>query len=324
MMRRILGIDAGGTGSRAMLIDQSTGELRQASGPAANWTRQGPEHCQRTAQSLILQLLPDGEAPDAVALCVAGFYPPDHQRQADEWLAAVLPDSRAVVLPDVQAAWAGAHGCGPGIVLVAGTGSICYGRNEQGQEARAGGWGPTFGDLGSAYSMGAECLRSLANHVDGIGPATSLSSRLLRRWPELGQDLTSWLRGIYREQWDTGRIAGLAREVVAAAEEGDTLANSLVLRASAELLTLAGAVSRRLGGEAQPLALMGGLGLTRALREAFSELAGLSRAGIHLVEPQYDPLRGAVLLAAHHADPSAPIEQIRSLLQLDHPVANAA
>lgn len=314
MTRWLVGIDAGGTGARAMLLDLQTGETVRSDGPPANWTVQGPDHCRHVIEGLLADLLPDEQQPDGMVTGIAGFYPPDHQEKVDQWKRRLWPGSDWRVVGDVIVAWAGAHAAEHGIVLVSGTGSICYGRNSLGEEARAGGWGPLFGDVGSGYNMGLECLRALANFVDGIGPPTELSEKVMKRWPDQGKDLTGWLRGIYRNKWDRTRIAGLSRLVVEAAEQGDSVANSLVLRAAAELLTLAGAVSSRLGDEVQPLSLLGGLGTSDVLLRAFASLAGLSRAQVRLSRPQLEPVQGAVLMAAESVGGRKLLRQAREML----------
>src|SRR5260370_914390 len=67
----------------------------------------------------------------------------------------------------------------PGIVIVSGTGSIAYGRNANGEAARAGGWGHMIGDEGSGYWIGREALTAVMRAADGRGPATGLSADIL-------------------------------------------------------------------------------------------------------------------------------------------------
>jgi N-acetylglucosamine kinase-like BadF-type ATPase len=242
----LVGVDAGGTRTRALALNAETGEARRAEGPGANWTVHGPATCGERLADVVAQVLPPDARPAAICLAVAGYYPPDHSQQATLWAAHAWPDARVEIVPDMVAAWAGAHNGEPGIIVIAGTGSIAYGRNAEGQEARSGGWGPLFGDGGSAYGVGVAALRTLAALVDGIAPETQLSEQFLRRWPELGKDLRAWLRGVYRHGWGREEIAGLAQVVATAAEEGDAVAHSLLVDAGRELAVLAVGVERRL------------------------------------------------------------------------------
>jgi N-acetylglucosamine kinase-like BadF-type ATPase len=184
-------------------------------------------------------------------------------------------------------------------VLISGTGSICYGRSSAGADARAGGWGPLFGDEGSAYAAGVASLRQLAAQVDGTGAATALAARVLERWPELGGDLRGWLRGVYRCGWGREQVAKLAREVKELAGAGDSVCMQVLEQVVQDLAVQALGVERTLREERLPLAIQGGFGggspgITRSLREVLRE-AGST---LQLVEGRMNPLQGAVLLAA--------------------------
>jgi N-acetylglucosamine kinase-like BadF-type ATPase len=240
-----------------------------------------------------------GNPPQALCITVAGYYPPDHQADAQRWADTLWPGVPVRIAPDVLAAWAGAHGGEAGVVLISGTGSICYGRATSGSDARAGGWGPLFGDEGSAYAAGVLALRRLAAQVDCTGPATALAERVLERWPELGADLRNWLRGIYRTGWGREQVANLAREVKEAAEAGDPVCTEILEQIARDLALQAVGVEKQLQEARLPLAVQGGFGaaspliiqrLRQTLREAGSAL--------HLVEGRLNPLNGAVLLAA--------------------------
>jgi N-acetylglucosamine kinase-like BadF-type ATPase len=183
-------------------------------------------------------------------------------------------------------------------VLISGTGSICYGRNSRKKEARAGGWGPLFGDEGSAYHVGILTLQRLAALVDWNSRPNRLAKHLLQRWPELGPDIRTWLRGIYRHQWGREQIAEMAAEVGLLADLGDGDASAILLTAASRLSEMVDAVSQSLGREALPVAVEGGLGTgSRKLREHLKRFLS-DRKELKLVEPQYSPLDGALLLAA--------------------------
>ena len=149
-------------------------------------------------------------------------------------------------------------GDGPGIVVICGTGSICYGRNEQGQAARSGGWGYILGDEGSGYWIGRRALAAVVRHADGRGPATTLAARVLQHFrvrgvPDLVQEVH--LRDPRRH-----RVASIAEAVQAACDEGDVVARDIVERACDELVNAAGSVAERLSmrGLVFPLVLAGG------------------------------------------------------------------
>jgi N-acetylglucosamine kinase-like BadF-type ATPase len=298
MGRWIVGVDAGGTNTRALARDLDSGAVGSGTAGGANWTVHGPELCAARIGEAVFQALKGG-IPAAICLCAAGFYPPDHRQAAEAWAQAHWPGIPVRIEPDVLAAWAGAHGGEAGIVLISGTGSICYGQGSTGGGARTGGWGPLFGDEGSGYEAGVAGLRALAASVDGIGAETLLAERVLQRWPELGGELRGWLRGIYRCGWRREEISALAREVTECAEAGDPVCHGILTASAVGLARQALGVQRLLGESGLPLSVQGGFG--GAARMVLQELETALRANaatLHLVKGRLRPLDGAVLLAA--------------------------
>lgn len=315
----IVGVDAGGTQTRAVAAELETGLLRVERAEGANWTVHGAEICRRRIGAAVAAAVPPGAHPVGLSVCAAGFYPPTHAAEAESWLAACWPGVAARMFPDVAAAWAGALEGRPGLVLISGTGSICYGRNSRLAEVRAGGWGPLFGDQGSAYAVGLGCLRALGELVDGMGPATTLADRLPGRWPVTAaidrSDTRGWLRAVLGAQWVREQIAALAEEAARAAEEGDAVAQLLVATAASDLARQALAVEKRLGEPDLPLAMQGGMcagspllrdGIRRELAEAGSRL--------RIVDPRWSPAAGALLLAAEVSAIAGAVEGVRALL----------
>lgn len=299
MARWIVGVDAGGTQTRALALELETGDRRSAEGPGANWTVHGPDACAERILPAVSSALDDAPAPAAVCLCVAGYYPPDHEAQVRAFTERAWPGLPVLVETDVVAAWAGAHAGEPGIVAIAGTGSICYGRLADGTSARAGGWGPLFGDEGSGYAIGVAALRTMAQCVDRGSDDTELLRRLPQRWPELGQEPREWLRGIYRHGWGRDQVAALATEVIAQAELGDSVSRYLVTMAAVDLASRIRIVEQRLGESGLPLALQGGIATATALYpEALTESLRDLGSTLHPRPPRMSPLEGAVLLAA--------------------------
>src|SRR5205823_10053657 len=124
-----------------------------------------------------------------------------------------------------------------GLAVVAGTGSMAYGKTADGRTARAGGWGSLLGDEGSAYILVTDALRAVAHAADGRGPATDLQRRFLDHLGlQMPQELITCLHG---GGWDRAALAGLAPLVLEAAETGDAVAAELAERGAAELATAA-------------------------------------------------------------------------------------
>jgi N-acetylglucosamine kinase-like BadF-type ATPase len=186
----------------------------------------------------------------------------------------------------------------PGIVIVAGTGSIAYGRNARGEAARAGGWGYVLGDEGSAYWIGRLALRAVVRHADGRGRPTSLTPRLLAHFG--AQRAGELIEKVYHEKLSPAAIAALAYHVQQARADGDTVATGILNRAADELTTAAAAVMTRLSLTEVPFSfvLAGGMfqavpGLSDQLARLLPSLAPNSRT----IRLEAEPAVGAVQLA---------------------------
>jgi N-acetylglucosamine kinase-like BadF-type ATPase len=195
---------------------------------------------------------------------------------------------------DVEAAFHDAFGKGTGVMLIAGTGSIAWARDERGVMHRVGGWGQDVGDEGSGYWLVMEALRCVARAEDGRGAATLLRASLLESLGLLDPtELVTWVASASKRE-----IAALVPDVVGAASTGDEAAVQ-VLRRAVEVLAghLATVVERSGPWSQKPrLALSGGLILDAGpLRgPLLKEIAGHE---LSLVEGKLDPPLGA----AHRA-----------------------
>ncbi len=186
-----------------------------------------------------------------------------------------------------------------GVALISGTGSFAFGRNTQGQTARAGGWGFLLGDEGSGYAIARAGLQAAFRASDGRGPPTRLLSDLLSRL-QCAQP-TDLVPHLYRFANEPASIAALAPWVFEAALAGDAVAEAIVATAGDELAAMVAAVAARLGfnKEPFPVAMAGGVLLGNPpLTEALH--ASLAARGLRVstLTPVPQPVVGAVRLAA--------------------------
>jgi N-acetylmuramic acid 6-phosphate etherase len=298
-----LGIDGGGTHTVALL----------ATGAGDNWTilgrgTAGPSNRQAVGTERALAALDEAvnaafaaanrtRSPVAAAcLGLAGAGRPDDRSAIGEWAERVRLADRIEVTSDAAILLAAGtpHGCG--LVLIAGTGSIAFGKSADGRQARAGGWGHLLGDEGSAYALVMAGLQAVACAADGRGLATKLTERFLNRFGlTRPQEL---IAAVYRGGRDRADLAALAPLVVETAED-DAVAAQIVEQGARELAQAGESVLRQLGGDGPiPLALAGGLLLGSAAYRR-RVLHALTERGVHaepvaLVE---EPARGAVQLA---------------------------
>jgi len=208
---------------------------------------------------------------------------------------------------DASVALAGALACRPGAIVVAGTGSVAYGRDSLGQEAKSGGWGYLFGDEGSGFALGLGGVRAALRARDGVGPQTVLMSLIPQRF---GGALAEIPLSFYEGRVQRDQIAALAPAVTDAAAGGDQVALSLVGEAAGGLAAMAAAVIKRLTWPDGTVALgpVGGVFkagpvLLNRLRTAIAALV----PGVVIVPPRFAPAVGALLLALRAAGvPHAP------------------
>ena len=174
-------------------------------------------------------------------------------------LREILRSDRTLVTDDAVIALAGATAGEPGLVVIAGTGSIAFGRNSAGRTARAGGWGYLFGDEGGGFWIARQALRAALRWEEGWGvPTVAARSRLLisRHVPK--RNINDLLHRCYTAEFPRPRVASLSVLVNHAAESGDPVALEILDAAARELALLAVAVRGQLfgAGEATLVSLL--------------------------------------------------------------------
>ena len=293
----VVGIDGGGTRTRAALVDVSGQCLKLVAGGCGNYQLIGLEGVERLLAQLLDELGTAGEPIEALCAAMAGAGRPGEQKAIANLVQRQGWARKVCAVSDALGALEGAHGGAAGIIAIAGTGSIVVGRNGRGECARAGGWGPLLGDEGSGYSIALEALRKVLRARDGWGESTILSERLqetlgLAEWDEI-------VRQVYGGELDRKRLAALSPQVFAAARSGDAVARCIIDGAGAALGALVAAVARRLdmGGEVD-LACAGGVfAECEMLWPALYREARREVQEVRLKKPQMPPVLGAVLLA---------------------------
>jgi N-acetylglucosamine kinase len=218
---------------------------------------------------------------------------PDDKR---ELLAGILRAARLVVTNDAVIALAGATSTGQGIITIAGTGSIAFGRNAAGRTARSGGWGYIFGDEGGGFDIARQALRAALRMEEGWGPPTALREILLSATG--ATDANDLLHRFYTPEWPRARVAKLARLVDSAATDSDAVAIEILRGEAQQLAMMAGAVRAQLwtAGEEVEVAYIGGVFESDLLRESFRMLVELNE-GVCCAPPRHGPAGGALLEA---------------------------
>ncbi len=296
-MDLFLGIDGGQSSTTAVIGDADGRILGYGRGGPCNHVKVGDGRakftgaitgCVDTAceQAGLTQ-------PRFQALC-AGFSGGPADKEA--LLLELVPTERAFVTHDGLIALSGATAGAPGIIAIAGTGQLSFGRNAAGKTGRAGGWGYIFGDEGGGFDLTRQALRAALRQHEGWGPRTALHDRLLEATG--AADANDLLHRFYSSEFPRPRIAHFSKLVDEVAREGDAVALSLLSTAAQQLAGYAAAVYGQLFTEPEPVAVapIGGVWRSELIRTQFQQLVELTE-GQTVIEPRYGPATGALIEA---------------------------
>lgn len=330
-MKVFVGIDGGGTATKAVIVSDTLQVLGRGEAGPSNHYRVGPptaaENCVRAAESAFAAAMRLEPALSKDDIAGWGFGLAGVRRESDArvmraQLGAVAQDLPWTLDTDAVAAHWGAFKGGPGIVLSAGTGAIALGIDE-GEKFYADGWGPLLGDEGSGYWIGLEAIRAVCRASDGRAPRTLLSQTILSelRLSE-AQQMIPLLQGGKLER---EAIAELARAVLTSAEAGISGAVEIRERAISQLALSVAAVThamlsrrrdRAAPDKALPsdlaIALRGGLFEDDFFRASTGYAIGehmvemkrdfLPLAAWNVIRPHFDAAYGAAMMAGAAAN----------------------
>lgn len=293
-----LGVDGGQSGTVALIADAGGRVIGRGSG--------GPCNHVEGAQGRTKFLLAVGNAVDeacnhahlnrhevsfsAACLGLSGGAE-DKRAYAQE----LIRSAKFKFTHDAEIALSGATAGEPGIIVIAGTGSIAFGRNKDGTTARAGGWGYIFGDEGGAFDLTRRALRAALQYEERWGPETSLRRLLL----EATNTATAneLMHRFYTAAYPRTIVASFAPLVSQAAEEGDAIARDIVKQAATKLSWFVeGAYHSLFSGDCVPVCYIGGVFRSRTVLAEF-------QSHIHAAipcrtqPPRFNPAAGAVLEA---------------------------
>jgi N-acetylglucosamine kinase-like BadF-type ATPase len=287
----VIGLDIGGTKTRGVRFEDGV-PVRDENAGSSNVQNVTREQAVANLAELFAKI--GGGWIDEVYAGAGGIDTDEDAQALAELIAPHAPGARITVVHDSRLLLA-AGGASTGVAVIAGTGSAAWGKNDAGEEARAGGWGYLLGDEGSGYWLGREAVRhSLRRMNQGLEP-DQLSRALL---DSCGVDEPGKLIALFHSP-ETGRRfwAQQARLVVEAADAGDETSKTLVEQAGRDLALLAAQAVRQLGLDG-PVILGSGLGMNvPRLQEAFT--AKLAEDGIDDVRIlTQDPVFGVPRLVA--------------------------
>ncbi|MCW5853857.1 MAG: N-acetylglucosamine kinase [Anaerolineae bacterium] len=315
----VLGIDGGQTSTRCVLATTDGHVLGHGVGTGLIHlaTEGGPaQFTAALAGAIQAAWEAAGRTPQPVAVIGLGLTGVEADGPeaplARDLIAQIVPSAHIELHNDAYTALVGAHLGQPGVMVIAGTGSIALGQDSQGRVARAGGWGWLLGDEGSAFAIGRDGVRAALDACDGLRPPTSLQDAFLRYF-EVGQPRDIKNR-VYASDFGARGFAALAPLVSEAARADDMASQTVIYEAGQALARLVMAVIARLPFEADPIPVApigGAFEYVYRLRDEFE--AALSRhPSVEVRPPRLPPVYGALLLALAAA--GVPMERAQAVL----------
>ncbi|CAH1213863.1 N-acetylmuramic acid/N-acetylglucosamine kinase [Paenibacillus allorhizoplanae] len=299
MKRYVAGLDGGGTKTAVTIVDESGLEVHTFTSGAINYNGQDEASVQASLAEIFrtIDRVCDGLGHCAqVCIGAAGVSNPTVTTRLESSVRACGYKGPLFITGDQDTALSGAHNRELGIILIAGTGSICYGKNEAGDTHRAGGYGYLIDDEGSGYSIGRDLLSVVVRAHDGRLPATVITGMVFE---QLGMTSIQQIIGfVYDKQTNKKDIAALAPILSQACELGDEAALAIADKSARSLLELVVPVTEKLSMQEGVLAMAG----SALLKNSFIQTAfinGLKERypAMTCITPKRDAASGAALMA---------------------------
>ena len=299
-MSLFVGIDGGGSKTKCVLVDDKLNILSRADGGPSNPLTVGIEQSARLLTNLIkeLSLNFNLQEIDSAVIGLAGAGRKSESSGVRNAIIELLNREKIIlknleIVSDVEITIEGAFSGKAGVILIAGTGSIIFGKNRMGELIRCGGNGRILGDEGSGYSIGRKGLTAVAKQFDGRGKITLLAEILNNEYGIKNRD--DLIERVYSQKFD---IAGLAKNVIAAAEMHDKMCIKILNEEIKELIVHIKSAKKNLAEKKIKLCLSGGLlssknyyskELKKRIEKTFDD--------VKLTKADYPPEIGAALLA---------------------------
>jgi glucosamine kinase len=293
-----LGIDGGGSKTSCVIGDENA-LLGTGTSAGSNVVRVGERRARESLEAALRQACAAANvAPTQIertCVGIAGGALPEIAAVVRQLLSEFVAGEVAVV-GDMVIAMEAAFGGGPGVIVIAGTGSIAYGRNSGGQTARAGGWGFAISDEGSGHWIGRSAVAACMRAYDEVGVESggALLERIMKFWGVSTRERVV----VVANGSPPPDFAALLPAVASASDAGDATARSILTQAGVELASLGKIVIGRIVDGAMPVAVSGGVFCNCTLvREVFYDRVRDWHPQVLPDANLVDPARGALELA---------------------------
>ena len=301
-MKYLIGMDGGGTKTKCILTDVNLNVIYETTGGASNFLVIGAEKVSDTILNLVNDITSSQNISSAdIDSIVLGTTGGGRRNDAELLEKQISSDAKQKTLvinkfrvdSDARIALEGAFSGKAGSILIAGTGSIMFGKDEAGEIHRVGGFGRYIGDEGSGYRIGRIGLNAVARYFDGRAKSTKIAD-LLEQEFSIGSSETL-ITEVYRNNFN---IAAVAPVVFEAAESGDKISQRILEDEADELLLHIAAMKVKLKVEILKVSLIGSILTTpNYFSYLFNEKVVRRLNDVKIMEPEHSPEFGAALLA---------------------------
>jgi glucosamine kinase len=296
----ILGLDGGATKTNCIIINEEYEILGISSSGPCNYHAVGIDIAKKNIEEAIRNSLKNigKNKIDIAGLGIGGL----NTEKDYEIILGIIKSIGLIekykIVNDVNVAYYACTKGNPGIITIAGTGSIVYGRNSLGEECYSGGWGWLIGDEGSAFYIARKALQEATKAFDGRGEKTILVDLIIN---ELKLKNFNEIIDYVYSKVESHRIAKLAPIVTKAAIKGDKIAKNILNNAAEELILAAKTVYKKLKMEKENKVIIGGVGgvfNSNIIWEKYkSSMEKLKNVYIHPLLKGYQPAIGGIILA---------------------------
>ena len=303
-MKYYIGIDGGGTKTIFAIAGEDGRILGTVKAGSAFYKQIGEDGVLELLRKGIKEVcdLAEGDNTEIASICFGmpawGESPVNDKIMEDKILSS-FPEWNIHIVNDCEVGWAGSLLAQPGINIVAGTGSIAFGKNESGETARCGGWSEWFSDEGSGYWLGMKCVQLFSRQSDGRderGPLYEIVKQELDL--SVDEEIIDLFETEYLHKRD--KIASLQKLLLKAANEGDKYAVGAYERAAKELYDIINGVKKKIFASTNCMVSYSGgiFNVGDLIKKPLIKL--LRENGMELTEGRAEPYVGATLLAKYY------------------------
>ena len=298
-----IGIDGGGTKTAIYSVNTEDYKLHRIETSGSSWRETGIPSLAQMLKNAVNDLTAGGKI-GGIAMGLPCYGESiEGDRLLNQMIKDIFPGICVYLTNDVEVGWAGSLALRPGINVIAGTGSITFGKDSSGKTERSGGWSEFFGDEGSCYWIGRKLMEIFSKQSDGRLPKDELYT-IVKQEFKLENDFD--FIDIVHSDYINNRKEAASLQLIAkkAAMAGSVSAKALYDEAADELLLMVNAVRGKLDFNDEPWAVSYSGGLFKSGEFVLPRFSGeIEKAGGVVLKPQFKPVQGALLLALQHFNP---------------------